>query len=336
MEENQRRFLVNTSVMLCLFGVVGCSGSTSKVTSTEAVTQVDQPAFKLTLKYEIGQTVTYCLSTEVTRSVEFEGIRADNKKLGAFSSAMTGRLYDVTWTQRVQDLDPNGQALLSIKITGLGYKGFRVGELTVDYDSTRAKNAATALADLLGITYHVRLNTKGHVLEVMGVEQALARLDNGKADIQTAKHLISDAVIKTRHTVKALNSAPDQAAKQGTWTDSEAFSFGKMGSKRFDKTYTCLGVKEDTPLVEVSLKGTESPGRNLTRAPVPKMPLASKDQYIGMLVLDTKTGQIKTYHETLAVDWVVEDAVRKNGAEPRKIHMTQRQAFLLERKDVAQ
>ncbi len=335
MVRNQRRFSVNASVLVCLLGAVGCSGSIAKVKAAETAMQGDQSLCKLTLQYKLGQTVTYSLSSEVTRSVEFEGIQADNKELGAFSSAITGRLYDVTWTQKVQETDPNGKALLSIKITGLAYKGFRVGELIVDYDSRRAQNSATALADLLGISYQVRVNAKGQVLEITGVEEISARLDKSMADVETAKHLVSDAVIKTRHTVKALNSAPDQATKQGTWAGANTFSFGKMGRKLFDKTYTCLGGKENTPFVEVSMKGTENPGRTMTRPPVPTMPLDSRHEYSGLLILDAGAGQIKTYHETLAVDWIIKDSAPKNGAEPRTIHMTQRQAFLLERKDAA-
>ncbi len=65
MEKKQRRFLINASVLLCFFGVVACSGSTSKVTSTEAFTQVDQPGFKLVLRSNIGQTLTYRVRVDV-------------------------------------------------------------------------------------------------------------------------------------------------------------------------------------------------------------------------------------------------------------------------------
>ena len=68
----------------------------------------------------------------------------------------------------------------------------------------------------------------------------------------------------------------------------------------------------------------------------PMGPITSESQFAGTLTFDILTGQIKTYHETLEVDWVFTDPSTKSESEPRKGHMIQRQAFLLERKDSAQ
>jgi hypothetical protein len=323
------------TVLLCLTWVARCSEPISQGPSPAPATQAETPV-RPAFVYQVGQKATYCLSSEVTRSVQFEGIRPDDQTLGAFASAITGRLTDVTWKQTVQAVDPNGQASLLIEITGLDYKGYRSGELVVDFDSTRDENESSALEDVPGLTYLVRVDAKGHVVRVMGQDEALARLNKDKPHFASAGQLVSLEAIQARHAVKAFHGAPDQAARDTTWTVQELFAFGQLGSKRFDKTYTCAGAKEGSSLVEIRLAGVDCQDKSLSSANLRALAFSSDAQFKGTLILDAGTGHVKTYHETLEVDWVFVDSASAKEAQPRKGRMTARQAFLLERKDSPQ
>jgi hypothetical protein len=336
MDVNQRRFLVWAWALMCLLCFTGCYGADSPAPFPPSVTPAPAPAAKAAFVYKVGQTATYCLSSETTKAVRFEGIRPDDKVLGAFDSAFTGRLSDVTWTQTVQAVDPNGQALLLIEIAGLSYQNYFKGDLVADYDSTRSQNTATALEDLIGLVYQIRVDVKGHVLQVLGADEALARLSKGKDQYNSAAHLISQKVIKARHTIKPLNAAPDQWGKNETWTSPESFVFGKLGGKVFEKTYVCQGVDKASSLVEITMADFKSVDKSRSSVNTPRLPFTSEDQFTGTLILDTRAGQIKLYRESLEVTWSFVDPTSKNGAQPRTGHMIARQAFLLERKESLQ
>jgi hypothetical protein len=323
-------------VLLCLLCFVGCSAPSSQIVIPDTETPVKVPAPRLNLIYKVGNTVTYRLSQEVTRSVQFEGIRPDDKSLQAFAAAITGRLSDVTWTQTVQAVDPNGQALMLIEITGLTYQAYKKGDLVVDYDSASVENTPAAFEDLCGLQYRIRMDAKGQVVQVSGEDEAFTGLDKNKAYFSSAKRLVSKELIKTRHSVKALDRAPDHATKNETWAAQESYTFGQMGKKQFEKTYTCLGKDADASQIKIRMTGQEGLDSSLSIGNSPMGPITSEGQFAGTLIFDIPTGQIKTYHETLEVDWVFTDPTSMNEPEPRKGHMIQRQAFLLDRKDAAQ
>ncbi|NQV33311.1 MAG: hypothetical protein HQ515_11510 [Phycisphaeraceae bacterium] len=348
MDVNQRRFLepiskpvlkwvlIRASALMCLLCSTGLSWASSQTPLATSVVSAETPASRLTLVYEVGQTATYCLSSETTKSVRFEGIRPDDNVLAALDSAFTGRLTDVTWTQTVQAVDPNGQALVLIKIVGLNYQSYVKGDSVLDYDSTRAQNKATTLKDLIGLVYRIRVDVKGQVVQVLDADEALKKLTQGKAHFNSAADLVSEKVIRARHTVKPLNGAPDQAMKHDTWTSAESFLFGSLGGKGFKKTYVCQGAGKDSSLVEISMTGSESVDKSVSSVSTPRLPLTSENQFTGTLTLDTRTGQIKMYRESLEVTWSLVYPASVAEAQPHKSHMTARQAFLLERKESVQ
>ncbi len=347
MDESQRR-CASQALALCLLCVAGCSAPHSRTpvspsvtlveTQAEApvVTPVETPVSNLTLAYDVGQADTYCFSAESTRSVRLEGLRPDDKSLGAFDSAITGWLFDITWTQTVQAVDPNGQAFLLIEIQGLDYKGYRMGELAVDYDSTVSPNAATALADLIGLSYRIRMDAKGQVVQVWDAEEAKAQLGKGKPQLDIAQGLLSEKMVRARHRIKPLNMAPDQSVKDQTWTASESFAFGRLGGKTFEKTYVCQAVDAAASRVEIRMADFKSVDKSVSSVNTPSLPFTSEDQFTGALTLDTRTGQVKMYRESLEIHWAFVDPTSRADAQPRKGHMTARQACLLERKESSQ
>jgi hypothetical protein len=336
MDVNQRRFLMWASTFVCLLCLTNCSGSSSQAPLTASVVSAEIPVSRLTLVYEVGQTATYRLSSETTRSVRFEGLRPDDQVLGALDSAFTGHLSDVTWTQTVQAVDPNDQALLLIGIVGIKYTGYLKGNLVLDYDSTRDQDQATALGDLIGLEYQIRVDVKGQVVQVLDADEALKKLSKGKPHFNSAGPLLSEKVIRARHTIKPLNGAPDQAMKHDTWTSEESYVFGSLGGKAFEKTYVCQGVGQDSSRVEITMSGSESLDKRVSSVNMPMLPFTSEDQYTGTLTLDTRAGQVKMYRESLEVTWSLVVPASDNEAQPRKSLMTERQAFLLERKEPVQ
>ena len=184
--------------------------------------------------------------------------------------------------------------------------------------------------------YHIRVDVKGRVVQVVNADEALARLSKDKAHFNSAGHLLSEKVIKARHTIKPLNAAPDQLAQGETWTSPESFVFGRLGGKAFEKTYVCETADTDSSLVEIKMAGFESVDKSVSSVNTPALPFTSEDQFTGTLILDTRAGQVKLYRESLEVKWSFVDPTSRTEAQPRSGHMTARQAFLLERKESVQ
>lgn len=327
-----RIYLVIALLLMTLAGCQAPQGTHDSTMHKPEQQAVSQPGFQLT--FETGQAATYRLSSEIIRAVQFEGIRPDDEDFDVFASSMTGRLYDVTWTQTVQAVDPNNLALLAIEIKDVIYKAYRVGELIVDYESQREDNDPTAFEDLIGVTYQIRMDSKGHVVQVLGLDQAVAKIDQNKSNAKSALNMISQDTIKIRHEVKALNKAPEIVNTETVWKEREAFQFGELGGKQFDKTYTCASITPEQVIIE--LTGMESRDRSLSNPDMTALPFTSKEQFTGRLVMDRQAGQIDSYSETLEVNWIYTDPESTDAAQPRSGQMTAKQAFLLDRKESVQ
>ncbi|MCP4451414.1 MAG: hypothetical protein GY809_08130, partial [Planctomycetes bacterium] len=158
----------------------------------------------------------------------------------------------------------------------------------------------------------------------------------GKAQLDIAQGLLSEKMIKARHRIKPLNSAPDQSVKGQAWTASESFKFGRMGGKTFEKTYVCHAIDAEASWVEIQMGKFESLDKNVSSVNRPILPFTSEDQFTGALTLDTQIGQVKMYRESLEIHWAFVDTAFRADAALRKGYMTARQACLLERKESSQ
>jgi hypothetical protein len=88
--------------------------------------------------------------------------------------------------------------------------------------------------------------------------------------------------------------------------------------------------------VEIRMVDFESVDKSVSSVNTPSLPFTSEDQFTGALTLDTRTGQVKMYRETLEIHWAFVDPASRDDAPARKGHMTARQACLLERKESSQ
>ena len=307
---------------------LGCATAPQKAPE-QALRTVD-----LALKYSPGQIDRYRVSSEVTRSVEWQGLSPN--EAGQFKGGTTGRILDLTYTQRVDRVDPNGNADIEVTLDDIQYRGFMVGEPTLDYDSTRPDNPPCAMAGLVGAAYALRVGPDGRVLEVLDTRTAMARIDGKLPQAQTATRLVSDEAIESRHTIRSLASRPAGPATEGqVWPGSHAFSFDQMGRRTFDLTYTYRGL-EAGPGGERAVIDMNSVSTPVgPHAPAMSALFHSRETYSGRTTLDPQTGRVVEHHEDLEVNWTFVDptATPQAGEEPKSGQMTARQVFYLKRID---
>jgi|GEM_PF-159667 len=310
-------------------------GTETPKPSSEAVPkpQVVPADANLTLAFKTGQVTTYHLITGWQRQV---AVRTTVKgETSEVPSAGTGTAVEMTFSQSVQGVDPNGQALLGIEIKGLKVLTQQVGDPVIDFDSSRTEDANKPLAKLIGQGYQIRMGPDGNVAGVLNVGDARMAVasNRGSDEGKAAARLLSDESIRDRHTLSALATSGGGLHKSGqSWSQVRTVSFDALGSKSFEKVYTLKGVeKADGRSVAVidmhgalsskgnqQAYGTEDVANAFTKA------MDMTFTYRGECRLDLGAGQVERAGERLEVQWVALDPRAKIGStegEPNSIVM---------------
>ena len=170
--------------------------------------------------------------------------------------------------------------------------------------------------------------------------RARAGLDPNKPDFDLARQLLSDPAITERHTVKAMASNKDPLPAPGqVWIETQHYGFGQMGSRTFDKVYTYRGIRKESgssmALVEMSaIPSTRSAQRDHEGAhPGPFADVfADEYEFTGRMTLNTETGVLDHYSESLEMRWAgVDPQAGPGDASPASVHLIARQRFAYER-----
>ena len=291
----------------------------------------------LWLRFEIGQTATYTYSLENTRFVEWRGVSDEDK--AALRSGTSGRVIRMVLTENVRAIDDLGSATVDVTIDALSYKVMG-GKMNIDYDGAREGQEISALGDLLGKTYTILKTPAGGVRSVVDSGRAMSGLDPNKPDFDLARQLLSDPAIIERHTIKAMASNNDPLLAPGqAWIETQHYSFGQMGGRTFDKVYTYKGIQSQSgsslTLVEMSaIPSTRSAHRDHEQAQVRAFADVFADEYdfTGRMTLDTETGVLDHYSESLEMRWAgIAPQADPTDASPASVHMTATQRFAYER-----
>ena len=99
------------------------------------------PAVELTLKFVPGQAATYKITTESWKSVEWKG--AETAKPAKFTDGRTGSHVELTFEQRVQQVQDDGNAVLEITIRGVKDVIESVNKVVLDFDSALGRQTPT-------------------------------------------------------------------------------------------------------------------------------------------------------------------------------------------------
>jgi hypothetical protein len=285
------------------------------------------PPVELGLRFEVGQTVVYRVTTESQKSIVWEG-EASTKPKG-FNDGQTGNRFEITFEQRVERVD-DGDAIVAITIKALKYVGRVRSQVVLEFDSERDQDQDNPLAGLVGAGYKVEMSAKGAVLAVIDAEQARELVRGDTPAHQTAQKLLTRDVIQKRHALPPLEVLEDPTVRAGQqWSSNKAFSFGKMGGKTFERIYTLHRVETDNGrrVAVVEMKGIPSAAlaKQMHRQQAASMLAQMFDNtnsYVGRLELDLGGGHVEHYSEELRSEWVWGDPAAAAGeAEPAALRM---------------
>jgi hypothetical protein len=294
------------------------------------------PAVELALKFVPGQAATYRLTTESWKSVEWKG--AQDAKPAKFTDGRTGSHIELTFEQRVQEVQGDGNAVLEIAIRGVKDVVESVNRVVFDFDSARPADSENPLAALVGKSYRVKMSPQGQVLEVSDVEPVRRALQGVLPGHRVAAKLLSDDEIRNRHEIVALSALKDRQVRAGqTWSSIKTFSFDDLGAKTYERVYTLKEVQQDKGRAAVvAMKAIPSAARAQEwRKQQTVNPFAglsdNTDSYEGRLVLDLDRGQVREYVEQMENAWVIADPASMQTGRPVGIEMAARRLYRLER-----
>jgi hypothetical protein len=293
------------------------------------------PAVELALKFVPGQVATYRLTTEFYKSVEWKGSPA--AKPAKFTDGRTGSHVELTFEQRVLQVQEDGNAVLEITIRGVEDVIESVNKVVLDFDSARPADSENPLAALVGKSYCVKMSPQGQVLEISNVELARQAVQGVLPQHRVAARLLSDDEIRNRHEIAALSTLKERQVRPGqTWSSIKTFSFDDLGAKTYERVYTLKQVQQDKDRQAiVEMKAIPSAAQaeqwQKQQAVNPFAGLSDNtDDYEGRLVLDLDRGQVREYVEQMENAWVIADPTSLQTGQPTAIKMAARRLHRLE------
>jgi len=301
----------------------------------------EQPPVPLRLTFVPGQTATYKVTTEIEKSMVWEG--DTSQKPREFTGGATGSRITITFEQQVQEVDEKGQGLLEVTIKSLTYLGRVRSKVVLDFDSSRAEDQDRPLAKLIGQSYKIKMTPKGMVLSMIDMAAIRQAVQGDLPENRTALRLISDSRVKERHEVTALTCLDAETVSlEDRWSDVKKFSFDWMGFKAYERVYTLekIGPSEGASMATIEMRGIPSSSLAAEMAQSkPTNPFAgmtdSTGSYDGRLDLNLDTRQVQRSIEALKVQWLMVDprSAQNEVVSPALLRIQAKQVYELERLD---
>lgn len=302
------------------------------------LTGCGDPGVNLSLKFVPADTTTYRLVTEKVDSITFEG---DLGNAPEFKDQTRSSRFEMTFVQKIQQIDEKGNATAKITIKDLKWKTMELNKTKLDFDSAQVKSKRNPLARLIGQSYTIKIAPTGRIVRIVSTVAATAAVKDKTVRDNMALLLIKPPVIKNRHEITALPSAKKNPLKQGgTWSVEKKFDFRMMGKKTYERIYTFNEIYksedgEKIAIIEMKAipavedqQGAEQPDSAFLDA------FDNIEEYTGLLKLDLNTGKINFYSEKLRTEWIIVDPMpQKEGKEPVTMKMTAVRTYNLERID---
>jgi len=329
------------SVIVSLLIAAGCIESTKETTKpqvekAEAGKQLLKEAAKpvtMALKFSPQDSTDYRVKTEVQDSINFEGSMPG--KVDVNEKKNLSRT-EVVFTQQIQSVNSNGNAVANITIKGLKYLLVYKNNTVLDFDS--AKDQTGPLAKLIGQSYSIEIAPTGEVVRVIDVNQAKAAVAGLSSAGKAASAILDAEAIKERHGMVILPAAEKKMLSLGqSWNNLKVFSFRMMGSKSYEKIYTLNEVSSvnnrQVAVVDMNaIPSSDTGKKEQSAAAITKM-FDSTGTYSGRLMLDTTNGKVENYSEKLQCEWVIVDPSEKqtNSEEPATLKMQAIRLYSIEK-----
>jgi len=303
---------------------------------------------ELTLKFTQEDSTTYKVITEAQRIIKGEGALLDES---TFKGGITSNRIEMTFTQQIQSVDAQGNAVAKITIDKLKYSAKVKDKVTTDFDSSlaslsqseREKDQNSSLYKLIGQSYTIEITPAGQVSKIIDCSQVQAAVEGNPADSQAASILLEPDAIKLRHTIPALSITDKNQVRIGdSWSNVKPFSFGMMGSKSYERIYTLKKIEDvdNRRIAVVQMNAIPSSETTEELHKEQAMDIFSKmfdniETYTGGLKLDLNAGKTEEYFEKLQSEWVAVDpsAGQKADIEPAALRMTATRFHRIEKID---
>ncbi|MHC4478395.1 MAG: DUF6263 family protein [Planctomycetota bacterium] len=334
--------LLTTTLLVSLIMMSGCAGPGEQ--GPEVVTEPKDTGPKipvtgpvtLALEFAQGQSATYRVTMEDSKSVEFEGSMA---KDGAFKGGRTGSRAEIDFARHIQSVDERGNAVATITIKALKYLAQEKDAIRLDFDSTSEADQKDPLRKLIGQRYTIEISPGGQVTKVADTAEALTAVRGATPGHRRASALLKSTVIKERHSIPAMPGADKSEVNTGDdWSNVKTFDFTMMGKKSYERIYSLKQIEEtdgrQIAVVEMNaIPTTEGQQPDQAAGALSKM-FDDSHQYTGQLRLDLTTGQVEKYVEKLKSEWfLVDPAAKPTDPEPDALKMTAIRSHSVERID---
>lgn len=309
--------------------VGGCPAPTRR--KPVVVDQRDE-SVKLALKFTPGDSTTYKVALETGKSVEWEG-QAPRPK--GFQGGHTSNEMAMTFSQEIQSVEDQGNAVAKIAIEGLKYVTTIKDNVVLDFDSSRNSDKTHPLNNLIGQSYTIEITSSGEITRIIDTSDALAAASGDK----TAAALLSAEAIKQRHSIPALPATGENQLRPGdNWSSIKSVSFDMMGAKSFERIYTLNRIEDAAghriALVKMeavpSVESAKESHKEQTPDLFSKM-FDNTQDYTGELKLDLTEGKVSEYGENLVVRWLIVDPNPKKDELPSALKMIATRSFSMEK-----
>ena len=307
--------------------------------TTPAEVEPKEQPVELALKFAPDDSTTYKVTIGANKSIRWEG--PTGSKPSAFKGGQTGSNVETTFTQQIQSIDEEGNAVAKITINGLKYLQKVKNNVMLDFDSSRAQDVNSPLNKLIGQSYTIEITASGQVPNVIDARDARAAVNGPSTAHKAAVRLLSDDVIKERHTIPAMPPADKGPLRTNdNWSSIKSFSFDMMGSKSYEKIYTLKEIKETdgrrVAVAEMNAIPSAEMAKELHKEQATsffsKM-FDNTETYTGELKLDLSGGKVAECREELMTEWMIVDPSPKGQEDPAALKMAATRLYSIEKID---
>jgi len=263
------------------------------------------------------------------------------EKPSDFKGGRTGNRIETTFTQQTLSTDKNGNASARITITSLKFFREIRDKVTLDFDSSREKDMNNPLGKLIGQSYTIEITPEGQVSRLIDASDARTAVMGKTTANQTAIQLLSEDIIKQRHSIPALPPTETDKLQTGdNWSNIKDFSFGMMGPKSYERIYTLQKIEgignHRTAVVQMEANPSVESAKEM-HAENQTNPLSNMfdniETYTGTLQLDLNEGKVTEYNEKLQTEWVIVDPTPEEGKIPSALKMKATRIYSMEKID---
>jgi hypothetical protein len=275
---------------------------------------------KLALKFNPGDTGTYKVTIESIKDYKFEQPSINQTK-----EQQTLNSVEIVYNQKIQSVDPAGDAKALITIEGLKYLSKSPKGTAIDFDSSKEADQKNALENLIGQSYVIKISPAGQVVGVEDVRKALDAVKGDTLEQKTAQSLLADDAIKQRHSIVALPEKKNEFEKVGrTWSKVQAGPAGMLTPRSYEKVYTLQKVEGEKgqQVAVVTMEARPSATRPASMSSEESKGMGffekmfdNKETYTGQMLMDVTTGKVKSYNEKLKSEWVAVEPAEEQKSD---------------------